>query len=129
MRYAPGHVLWEPCHAVRRRVLSDAITGPEGEEAIERLVEFSILLWDLNWSDVREIWSRFVSGFDYLVTPYDAGYLYVAEQQGCEFWTADDRLLRTVAAELPWVRSLSEFAAQDNLPPEAGWSGDESDGN
>ncbi len=56
------------------------------------------------------MWHTLVRGFDYLVTPYDAAYLYVAQTEGCEFWTADDRLVRTVAAELPWVRSLSEVA-------------------
>jgi predicted nucleic acid-binding protein len=40
---------------------------------------------------------------------YDAHYLALAESLGCEFWTADGRLYRTVRDALPWVRWLTEY--------------------
>jgi predicted nucleic acid-binding protein len=42
---------------------------------------------------------------------YDSFYLALAEQLGCEFWTADQRLYN--AANRPWVRWLDEPAPTD----------------
>ncbi len=39
---------------------------------------------------------------------YDPHYLALAEREGCEFWTADERLWNAVKADLPWVRWLGE---------------------
>lgn len=38
-----------------------------------------------------------------LPAAYDAHYLALAERLSGEFWTADERLARTVQASLPWV--------------------------
>ena len=37
---------------------------------------------------------------------YDTHYLALAEMAGCPFWTADERLFRSVRDELDWVRLL-----------------------
>lgn len=42
-------------------------------------------------------------------TVYDATYLALAEFVGCEFWTADRRLVAGVRDSLPFVRHLDEF--------------------
>jgi len=39
-----------------------------------------------------------------LPTAYDAQYLAVAEHLGCGFWTADEKLVNSVSAQLPWVK-------------------------
>jgi predicted nucleic acid-binding protein len=41
-------------------------------------------------------------------TSYDAHYLALAEREGCECWTADERLWNAVKQELPWVRWVGE---------------------
>lgn len=41
---------------------------------------------------------------------YDACYLALAEIEGCEFWTADGRLVRAARAIAPGIRLLSEAA-------------------
>lgn len=46
-----------------------------------------------------------------LSATYDAHYLALAEREGCEYWTADERLWNAVNAQLPWVRWLGERAA------------------
>ena len=40
---------------------------------------------------------------------YDCLYVALAEQERCEFITADDRLLRVLSAVFPFVRSLASF--------------------
>lgn len=43
-----------------------------------------------------------------LPATYDAHYLALAERQGCELWTADERLWNSVKSQLAWVRWLGE---------------------
>lgn len=45
-----------------------------------------------------------------LPAAYDAHYLALAEHFGCEFWTDDQRLLRQVGDNLPFVRPIGEFS-------------------
>lgn len=106
--YAPAHLLFEAAHGVRKAVRSGRMSSERGDQAFERLIGLGVTLVCLDWIDGHDVWHRFVRRFDYLVTPYDAAYLHVAEVEGCDFWTADERLVRTVAGELTWVRSLSE---------------------
>jgi predicted nucleic acid-binding protein len=40
---------------------------------------------------------------------YDAHYLALAEHKGCELWTADTRLWKTVSGKLGWVRLMSDY--------------------
>jgi predicted nucleic acid-binding protein len=40
---------------------------------------------------------------------YDAHYLALAEQQNCEYWTADTRLWNTVKGRLSWIRWLGDY--------------------
>ena len=39
---------------------------------------------------------------------YDSSYLALAEQEGIDFMTADERLFNSVKKELPWVRWIGE---------------------
>ena len=42
---------------------------------------------------------------------YDAHYVALAEREGCECWTADERLWNAVSRDLPWVRWIGETSA------------------
>jgi predicted nucleic acid-binding protein len=44
-----------------------------------------------------------------LPAAYDAHYVALAEHFGCDFWTDDQRLLRLLANDLPFVRALREY--------------------
>ena len=46
-------------------------------------------------------------------TAYDAQYLAVAEHLGCDFWTADRRLVNAVQSSLDWVYWVGDL---DGLP-------------
>jgi predicted nucleic acid-binding protein len=41
---------------------------------------------------------------------YDCLYVALAEREGCELLTADDRLQRTFQSAFPFIRSLSSYA-------------------
>jgi predicted nucleic acid-binding protein len=45
---------------------------------------------------------------------YDTHYLALAEHLGCEFWTADERLVNAVQGALPWVKWLGQMSIEDN---------------
>jgi len=49
-------------------------------------------------------------------TVYDAVYLALADLRGCEFWTADTRLLNRVKDRLPFVRWLGDFLPTEEQP-------------
>lgn len=42
-------------------------------------------------------------------TPYDACYLALAEREGCEYWTDDERLARAAQPHFSQVKHLSEI--------------------
>ncbi len=42
-------------------------------------------------------------------TAVEAHYLALAELFGCEWWTADERLFKTVRHELPWVPWIGNY--------------------
>lgn len=45
-----------------------------------------------------------------LPATYDAHYLALAEREGCEYWTADERLWNVAHPRFGWVRLLRQFA-------------------
>lgn len=44
-----------------------------------------------------------------LSATYDAHYLALAQRLGCDFWTADRRLVRQSGETLPFVRWIGDF--------------------
>jgi predicted nucleic acid-binding protein len=40
---------------------------------------------------------------------YDCLYIALAEREGCEFLTADDKLVKNLGAQLPYVVSLASL--------------------
>lgn len=51
-----------------------------------------------------------------LPAAYDAHYLALAEREGCDYWTADQRLWNAVKATLPWVRWLGNYTLAASAP-------------
>ncbi len=42
---------------------------------------------------------------------YDSHYVALAEREGCECWTADERFYNAVSGSLPWVRCVGEVTS------------------
>ena len=58
-------------------------------------------------ADLHDGALAFAARFD-LPAAYDAHYLALAEREGIEFWTADQRLANKVRPALPWVHLVGE---------------------
>jgi predicted nucleic acid-binding protein len=51
-----------------------------------------------------------------LPAAYDAHYLALAELEGCDLWTADQRLLRQLDGRLPFVRFIGDYDPGKLMP-------------
>ena len=47
-----------------------------------------------------------------LPTAYDAHYMALAERLRCVLWTDDQRLLRALRGNLPFVRPIADYSRQ-----------------
>ncbi len=101
MIYAPRLFVWECANAVRRAVVQDRLPATEAVDALQRLTGIDVDLVNVE-DDVVRVYRSFVAKYD-MPAVYDATYLAVADMLGCELWTADKRLYRTVGHALPWV--------------------------
>jgi predicted nucleic acid-binding protein len=52
--------------------------------------------------------------------PYDAQYAALAEAEGCEFWTADERFYNAARRAYPWVRWVGDYHVTSSAPSETG---------
>jgi predicted nucleic acid-binding protein len=78
----------------------------EAREHLERFLAFSI---ELSLPpDLHRLALDLVEEHA-LPAVYDAHYLALAQLIGCEFWTADRKLVNVVGGELPFVRWLGDY--------------------
>ncbi len=92
----------EVLSVVRQRIYRAILSEAEGDRALEGLERLEI--------DVREPHGIYHVAWQLArrfnrPTIYDCCYLALADIAGCDFWTADRRLVNVVSPSLPWVRS------------------------
>jgi predicted nucleic acid-binding protein len=98
---APSLLRYEVTSVLRKHVVRSFRTSTESRQALERVLAFEI-----HYLDPPNFHQRAFDLAEQLNRPatYDAHYLALAEYLGCEFWTADERLVNAVQSRLPWVR-------------------------
>jgi predicted nucleic acid-binding protein len=102
---APDHFFSEAGNAIWRSAIRGIITGESGIASIVLLAGLNIEPFDVRdlyvdaWR-IAETFSR--------PTLYDAYYLALCEQRGCDLWTADERLVNCVSG-LSYVRHIRDF--------------------
>jgi predicted nucleic acid-binding protein len=110
----PPHLLGEAVNAIYQRWRttdpSKHLTAAEVDQAVADLLRYP---WQL--VAPPDLYSQAVAfaHAHQLPSVYDSLYVVTAQLMGADFWTADQRLLRAVAAAAPWVRWLGNYP----LPP------------
>ncbi|PKO21077.1 MAG: hypothetical protein CVU38_16640 [Chloroflexi bacterium HGW-Chloroflexi-1] len=104
---APCHLIFEATSVIRNHVYRRDISADAGQAAFDALLAQEIKLLQPGFIEKRawELAQQYNRP-----TAYDACYLALAENAGCELWTADGRLYKAVHDALPWVKSLHENA-------------------
>lgn len=102
---APSFAIVEATSAVRRKVHRGVMSPSEGLLTVGLLLRAQVVPFEIRdlcmdaWR-LAETYKR--------PTLYDAYYLALAELRDCEFWTADERLINSVAG-LPFVKHIKDF--------------------
>ena len=110
-RIAPYLMPFEVANALHRRVVRGELSVGNSARMMTRLLGSRLELHQSPGLHVRalELASRLSHG-----AVYDAHYLALAEEFGCELWTADQRFRRTVGQRVDSVRWIGEFSAPDD---------------
>jgi predicted nucleic acid-binding protein len=105
--FAPELLIAETVSVIRRGIFDRWITEEEGQVAVEDLYRLGV---EIVPSDAG-ICQATLAWANRLGQPkaYDGFYLAVAERQGAELWTADEKLVnRGKQLNLPWIRWIDE---------------------
>lgn len=102
---APDHVFTEVTSAFRVQVHRGVVSLESATEAVSKLMRAQIVRFD-TVDLVQDAW-RIAAAFR-MATMYDAYYLALSELRGCDYWTADERLINSVPG-LPYVRHIRDF--------------------
>ena len=104
---APSLMLFEVTNIIRRRMRRDeGMSLVVARQALEDFLAIGIEV--RSPLGLHQLALAIAADYN-LPTAYDAHYLALADMLGCEFWTADVRLLRQVEAGLRFVRWLGDY--------------------
>ena len=103
---APPIFRSEVTNVLHRRARRGELTHPEARHLL------ATLLPAVATAEPRELHDRAlqVAGELNLGSTYDALYMALAEFQGCQFWTADLRFVRSVQRRFSHVRGITEIS-------------------
>ena len=100
---APSLLYYEVSNALHRYVVMGELLVEEAADALEAALGIQInVYWDGDLSRRALQLAESLS----LSATYDAHYLALAERLGADFWTGDQKLVRAVQHDLPWVYAL-----------------------
>ncbi len=107
---APHLLPFEVANALHRKVFRGQLSVGDSVRLILQLLGSRLELHQTSGLHARalELASELQQG-----AVYDAHYLALAEEFGCELWTADQRFYRAVSAHLENVHWLGEFVVQE----------------
>ncbi len=101
---APTLFRAETFSVVRRHWHTGALAEPAAERAFHYFDNLAIEIHEPR-DLYRTAWE--LAGRFNRPTVYDCCYLALAAIFGCDFWTADRRLVNALGGRLPWVRTLT----------------------
>ena len=105
---APSLMAFEITNALHKRVLRAELEDEEAE-----LLLTGLLVSGPELDNDRAVHVRALEIARVFRRPssYDSHYVALAEREGCECWTADERFYNAVSGSLPWVRCVGEVTS------------------
>ncbi len=110
---APYLFRYELISVVRKHITRGNITLSDGQAAINGLLRRPVEIFTEESLLHRAF--KLASDFNFPAA-YDSVYLALAEQLGCEFWTADLKLVNLVSIRFSWVKWIGNFALPETNP-------------
>ena len=105
---APALFTYEVTNIIYRQIGKGQLTFDEATLGLRKLFSIGVSLRFSEYEDISMQAMNIAHQF-HLPASYDAHYLALAEQQNCEYWTADTRLWNTVKGRLSWIRWLGDY--------------------
>ena len=103
---APALFIFEVTSALRNKVYRQIITQEEGFSALNQ-IRHGRIEFIFSQNLVERAWA--ISEDLELPTAYDAFYLALAKEEGCEFWTADKNLVKILKRhKIRWAKWIGE---------------------
>ena len=104
---APPHFPAEVTNAIWRKTLRGLLTQAEAERAALAFLDFTVQV--AFQPALHRMALDLASQFN-RSTVYDTYYVALAAEAGCDFWTADEKLVNVLSGRLPYVKLLANFA-------------------
>jgi predicted nucleic acid-binding protein len=101
---APPLIVEELTNSIYKRLAREDISLDLALDSLAALLALDIELRDVGPADALTLAHE-----HRLPAAYDGFYLALAQDYGCDFWTADERLYNTVRDSFPWVHWIGEF--------------------
>lgn len=101
---APALIYYEVSNAFHRLTIAGELLPEEANQLLNEALNLNITLYgDAELHREAFTLARSLK----LSATYDAHYLALAQRLGCEFWTADRRLYKSVQASFPWIHLVT----------------------
>ena len=103
---APTLLPYEVANILRQRMVRQGLTLPLADQLMADFLTFPIALQTSPTMHQRALAIADSYG---MPAAYDAHYIALAEEQGADLWTDDQRLLRALAGRVPSVRWIGNY--------------------
>ena len=97
----------EVTSTIRRMAYQGALSPEEGRQALERAPAWPVTVRE-DSDDLQRQAYELATRFN-RPRAYDAQYLALAEAEGCELWTGDERLINALQGQLPWAHWIGDY--------------------
>jgi predicted nucleic acid-binding protein len=105
---APQLLPFEVANIIRQRMIREGLALTDADQLMVRFLALPVML-----QVPAGLYQQALAIADTYGLPaaYDAHYVALAQHQGCDLWTDDQRLIRQLGGALPFVRPLANYSA------------------